>query len=97
MNITAYARSSEGDSSAIDDQLNAIRQWALENGYFIIGEHYDMAFTHQQRPGWEAAIKTVEEGKADEIIVTSLDRAERDSVKHDALKLRGIPVTEVTV
>ncbi len=96
MNVIAYARSSEGDSTSIDTQLNAIREWALENSYSIVEEHYDMALTHEPRPGWEAAVKMVEDGKAAEIIVTSLDRAERDSVKHDALKLRGVPVTEVT-
>ena len=100
----AYARfSSEHQrDESIDAQLRAIRDFSQKNGFTIVGEYIDRAYSARsdQRPDFQRMIRDAGEGKFQAIIIHKLDRFSRE--RYDSayymreLKKCGVQLFSVT-
>ena len=86
----AYARFSTDmqRSESIDAQLRAIRKYALENNYAIVGEYIDIARSgkNDDRPEFQRMIFDSKQNVFDLIIVHKLDRFARN--RYDSVRYR---------
>lgn len=88
----AYARySSEMQrEESVDAQLRAIRKYCDDNGYVLVDEYVDRAFSAKtdKRPNFQKMIKDSSKGNFDAIIVHKLDRFARK--KYDSAYYKHI-------
>jgi DNA invertase Pin-like site-specific DNA recombinase len=85
LKLAAYLRTSRNggtDSDALPAQLDACREWAKSEGHRIAESFEDDGASGglpvDERPGLLAAIASVEEGRADGLVVHRLDRLARE-------------------
>lgn len=82
MNAVSYARVSseaQGDNSSIPSQLEANKIFAAKHSLTIISEKNDVASgaTYEERSGLQEALAMVKNGKAQAVIIYSIDRGGR--------------------
>lgn len=74
VSTTEQARHGE----SIEDQLQALRQWAQDNRCEIAGEYLDEGFSarksYKQRPAMQRLLTDIQDGKIDSVVFTKLDR-----------------------
>lgn len=91
MRIVVYTRQSfdrAGEGLAVARQLEDARDLASRRGWTIVAEHSDndvSAAGTKRRPGFEAALSDVREGRADGIVSWALDRLTRN--RRDTVRL----------
>lgn len=98
-----YARYSSDNqrSESIDAQVRAIEQYALANGYELVGRYIDEAMSAKtaDRPRFLDMIRDSDKGKFDTVIVHKLDRFSRnrqDSATYRCiLKTNGVSLCSV--
>lgn len=92
--VVLYARvSSERqarDSTSVDDQLAALREWAERAGHEVVGTFRDdgisaSRFARKTRPEWQQAMDQISTGRVDVLAVWALPRASRDRMAYAAL------------
>lgn len=83
MQLIIYARTSDtnGDADSIENQTEACRAWAAQNGHEIVAEFADDGLSGKlsiaERPGLTSAVAAIEAGGAGGLIVHRLDRIAR--------------------
>ena len=84
MNVVLYARVSSHKQAdkdlSISAQLRALRGFAHEHGWTIVGEFVDKAISGRtaNRPGLRKMLQRVKRGDVDAVLVWKLDRLARD-------------------
>lgn len=89
----AYVRARHGDTQRIEAQTASIRKYADEQGicilkWFVEGKEHNPGNTGHTNPQFQALIAEIQDGRWDEVIVTSLSRFSRfDSIESASYRL----------
>ncbi|WP_435586115.1 hypothetical protein [Micromonospora aurantiaca (nom. illeg.)] len=62
-----FSRAIRGDRATLEELTKAAQHWCAEQGYEVVGEHVGAR-------GWREAVADVDEGKADVVVVPSVER-----------------------
>lgn len=74
MRVAIYARISKAIDQNPENQLIALRKWALDAGYEVEGEYVDEISSKDTRPQKENVLKKLRRGEIDGVLFWSLDR-----------------------
>lgn len=101
-NYGRLSRDEDKDLNSLTNQMDILRDYALVNGYNIVGESFDdnvsgMTF---DREGLDRMMDMVQEGKVNAILVKDLSRLGRHRIKTavliEQLERKGVRVLSVT-
>lgn len=102
MNIVGYARLSRDseESTSISRQRELIEREADKRGYTLLGVESDTGLSgsldRTQRPGLDRALRLVESGEADAVMVWRLDRIARSVLHYVTILNSGVHVISAT-
>ena len=71
-----------GESASISNQRSMLREYAIENRFYIYREYVDDGFsgTTFERPAWKCLLADIESGKVNLVITRDLSRLGRDYI-----------------
>src|SRR5262245_16261677 len=79
--VAIYARVSTQDQT-VENQLDALREWARARGHDVVGEYTDAGISgakgRDKRPALDALMKDATRAKFDMVAATALDRLGRN-------------------
>ena len=76
--VVLYARCNYKDESALDKQMNTLREYAEKYNYDIVAEYSDYGCDFPaKRPGMQEVMQAAAEGVFETLIVINLDRLSR--------------------
>ena len=95
--VWLYTRTARKDDNAMVEQMTALKDFAVQEGYFVIGASYDVSSgTRYNRRGLNQVKAFAAKGEIDMVLVTNMARIGRDVAKSVALSnmlhLHGVEV-----
>lgn len=88
MNVVGYVREApgRGHSDTAFAQSERIRRWALDNGSHLVATCQDHGpDSVSERPGYRAMIDLVRSGRADAVVVATLDALSPDKIVQEIM------------
>lgn len=94
-----WVRVSQGEDQTVENQLLALRAWALTRGYEIVAEFQvdGSAYSGAHRPTLKAALEGAHRGQFKVLAVWSIDRLSREGILETLLVIKRFLDMGVTV
>lgn len=79
-----YARTAVADRQSLDEQRAACEQYADKQGYTVIAHHEDDGASGlgTDRPGLQALLRDLEDGRADIVLVAKIEALARSAAAY---------------